>query len=142
LDTVPVSAPRELIARYRSAFVRGDVETLVDCFQFPLQVVTVEGGQVSVSIGHSEDWPRVLEGLLGAYKRLGVHDAVVRALEVSEPIEALAVVRARWSLQRQDGVPVYDFTAVYTLARAERGFRIVAIAHDELPKLRAATGAP
>jgi hypothetical protein len=36
------------------------------------------------------------------------------------------------------GDPVYDFTAVYTLADLEDGTRIVAIAHDESPRLMAA----
>ncbi len=43
-----------------------------------------------------------------------------------------------WALQREDGEAVYDFTAVYTLARLDNGLRIVAAAHDELPKLQVA----
>jgi hypothetical protein len=48
---------------------------------------------------------------------------------------ALAVAR----LRRADGGLVYDFTAVYALARAGGRLRIVAIAHDETPK---AAGCP
>ena len=50
-------------------------------------------------------------------------------------------MRVHWALQRANGDPIYDFTAVYSLARTEGRYRIVAIAHDELLKLRAAMGA-
>ncbi len=92
----------------------------------------------SVSVAGRDDWPQVIAGLLGAYERLGVVEVVPQALEVDEPMVAVAVVRVHWALQREDGDAVYDFTAVYTLARLDNGLRIVAIAHDELPKLQAA----
>ena len=84
----------------------------------------------------------MLARLLSAYKRLGVTDCVPRAVEISEPMDAVAVVRVHWALQRQDRKPVYDFSAVYTLALAASRLRIVALAHDELPKLQAALQRP
>ena len=55
---------------------------------------------------------------------------------------AVAVVRVHWALEREDGGPVYEFTALYTLARRDDRLSIIAIAHDELPKLQAALRAP
>jgi hypothetical protein len=136
-----VSAPRELIEQYRSAFASADVEALLDCFNFPLQVVSITTDQASVSIARTEDWPHVLDELLSGYERLGVAEAVPLSLEVTEPIEGVAFVRVHWALQHTNGDPIYDFKAVYTLARTHGRYRIVAIAHDELPKLRAAMGA-
>jgi hypothetical protein len=132
--------PQELMAQYRAAFVHGDVEALVDCFDFPLQVVSIEGDRAEVSIAHGEDWPGLLQGLLGAYQRLSVTDAVPLSLDVSELIEGLAIVRVHWALQRADGAPVYDFAAAYTLGRPAGQLRIIALAHNELPKLRAVAG--
>jgi hypothetical protein len=136
-----VSAPRELIEQYRSAFASADVEALLDCFNFPLQVVSITTDQASVSIARTEDWPHVLDELLSGYQRLGVAEAVPLSLEVTEPIKGVAFVRVHWALQRANGDPIYDFKAVYTLARTDGRYRIVAIAHDELPKLRTAIGA-
>ena len=136
-----MSAPRELIEQYRSAFASADVEALLDCFNFPLQVVSITTDQASVSIARTEDWPHVLDELLSGYERLGVAEAVPLSLEVTEPIEDVAFVRVHWALQHANGDPIYDFKAVYTLARTGGRYRIVAIAHDELPKLRAAMGA-
>jgi hypothetical protein len=69
---------------------------------------------------------------------LGVTDCVPLVIEITHPMDVIAVVQVRWILHRRNRQPVYDFTAVYTLARAEDGLRIVAIAHDELPKMQAA----
>ena len=94
---------------------------------------------MSVSVAHSQDWPEVISGLLDFYRRLEVADAVVLALEISEHLDAVAVIRVHWRLQRVDGVGLYDFTAVYTLARLGDDLKIIAIAHDELAKIRAAS---
>jgi len=37
-----MSAPQQLMEQHRGAFVRADVRTLIDCFTFQLQVVTVD----------------------------------------------------------------------------------------------------
>lgn len=137
-----MSAPREFVEQYRTVFTQADLSALIDCFAFPLQVVSVTDGEASTSVAHVEDWRGVLERLLGAYKGLGVTDCVPLAVEITEPMDAVAVIHVHWALQRADREPVYDFTAMYTLALAAGRHRIVALAHDELPKMRAALQGP
>ena len=137
-----MGAPQEFVERYRTAFTQADLSALIDCFAFPLQVVSVIDGEALNSVAYVEDWSAVLERLLSAYKRLGVTDCVPRAVEISEPMDAVAVVRVHWALHREDREPLYDFTAVYTLALATGRLRIVALAHDELPKMQAAMQRP
>ena len=132
---VPAS---QLIEDYRSAFLRADLTALVNCFDFPLQVASVDGDHVSVTIAGSQEWPEVLKGLLELYQRLGVADAAMLAVDISQPLDPVAIVRVHWDLQRADGTSVYDFTAVYTLVRMNGTRKIIAVAHDELPKIRAA----
>jgi hypothetical protein len=127
--------------QYRSAFGSADVDALLDCFNFPLQLVSITTDQASVSISGTEDWPHVLDELLSSYQRLRVAEPVLLSLEVTEPIEGVAFVRVHWALRRANGDLIYDFKAVYTLARTDSRYRIVAIAHDELPKLRDALAA-
>jgi len=124
--------------KYRSAFSRGDLQALMDCFSFPLQVISADGAEASVSVAVGENWPDVLQRLLDAYQRLGVVDAVPSELTIDQPMTSVALVRAHWALNREDGNSVYHFTAVYTLIRIEGRLRIAAIAHDELPALQAA----
>lgn len=133
-----MDTPQELLERYRSAFVRADVPALVGCFAFPLQVVSAADGDASISMAQAEEWPGVLERLLGVYQRLGVADCVPAAVEITELMDTAAVVQVQWALQREDRQPVYDFTAVYILALVDGRLQIVAIAHDELPRMQAA----
>ena len=135
---VGVSTSQELMEKYRSAFTRGDVTALMDCFSFPLLVLGATGAEASVSVADGETWPGVLQRLLDTYESLGVVEAVPLALSIDEPMMPVAIVRAHWALQRQNGDSVYDFTAVYTLARIDDQLRIVAVAHNELPALQAA----
>jgi hypothetical protein len=80
----------------------------------------------------------VLDGLLGAYRTLGVAEGVPLELEARELASGLRSARVHWELRREDGTAVYDFTAVYTLALLDGRWRAFSIAHDELPKLQAA----
>lgn len=133
-----MSAPLELLERYRTGFASGDVGALVACFTFPLQVVSVGEAEASITIVQADQWPGVLQGLLGAYKRLGVTDCVPVAVEATQPMAAVAVVRVQWELRREVRERVYDFTAVYTLVLTQGRLQIAAIAHDELAKMQAA----
>jgi hypothetical protein len=135
-----MGTPQELIEQYRDAFSRSDLDALVEFFGFPLQVVSVTDA-AAVSVVQRTDWTVVLERLLDTYRRLGVVNAVPLALDVSQPMEAVAFVQVHWQLKGQDDRTIYDFAAVYTLARTEGQLRIVSVAHDELPKLRAAMNA-
>ena len=81
-----MSAAQEFIEQYRSAFAHADVDALVECFAFPVQVVSVAEDRAFLSVAGPEDWPGVLEGLLGAYERLRASDVVPLAVEVSEPM--------------------------------------------------------
>lgn len=133
-----MTAAHEFIEQYRAAFVQAELSALVDCFNFPLQVVSVADGEAHASVVHVEEWRGVLERLLGAYERLGVADCVPVDVETIEAMEAVAIMRVHWALQRKNSEPVYDFTAVNTLALATGRLRIVGLVHDELPKMKAA----
>ena len=134
-NTCVVLPAQQLLDDYRSAFLRADLDALVNCFGFPLQVASVIGDEVSVTVARSEDWPEALRGLLDLYRRLEVADAVMLAVEISQPLDPVASIRVHWSLERADGSSVYDFTALYTLARVASNFKIIAIAHDERSRM-------
>ncbi len=134
-NTSVVLLAQQVLEEYRNAFRRGDLNALVSCFGFPLQVASVTGDEVSVTVAGSEDWPGVLQGVLDLYRRLDVAEAVMLAVEISQPLDPVAMIRVHWQLERLDGTSVYDFTAVYTLAQVAGSLKIIAIAHDELSRM-------
>jgi hypothetical protein len=135
LDSDAVTA---FIDGYRRTFETFDVDAICGAFAFPVQVVG-DAGQVGVVVVPAlETWRPQVDGIVGAYRLLGVTSSAVERLEVTEVTPRIAHATVRWGLRDSGGGAVYAFTASYTLADTPDGPRIVAIAHDETPKLAAA----
>ena len=128
----------EFMERYRAAFVRGDVVEVLEFYEYPLQLVDVGNRPVSMSAVDADGWRRTVGRIVRAYRQLAVSDASTGAFDVIETLPGAALVRARWTLRDPGGNPIYDFSAAYSLTDLGQGLRIVAITHDEVPKLRAA----
>jgi len=136
--TLDTAAATTFIEGYRRTFESFDVDAIADTFAFPLQVVGDAGDVTVVSVPSAEAWRPQLERILGAYRHVGVATSAISSLLVGEVTPRIAHATVRWDLRRADGSTVYDFTASYTLAETADGIRIVAIGHDESPKLAAA----
>ena len=122
---------------YRSAFEHRDIDAIVDLFAFPCHV-TGDGDPASLEIAtNREEWKPVIQRIFDAYERIGVDTATIENVSTDNVSPRLAVVRVAWHLKNADGATLYEFTSVYTLAEVEGRRRVSAVAHDELPKLRA-----
>ena len=139
MDTTPDL--RAFFADYRTTFARLDRDALLPFFSLPVQVVSATNDATSISVFDAESWPSVLDGLLGAYRILGVADAEPLQMDVTQVTPQVLSAHVRWELRRHDGSVVYGFSAVYTVVEVDGALRICAIAHDELPRLDAALGA-
>ena len=125
---------------YRLAFESFDVPAIVDQFSYPCQI-TSDAGEITVTVVPTrEAWVPLIERLIAAYRAIGVRTAQATGLRSIELSSGLAVAGVRWSLLDSEGQPLYDFDAAYTLADRGDGLRIVAIAHNEAPKLNEALG--
>jgi hypothetical protein len=131
-------AARAFMDDYRRTFERADVDAICALFAFPVQVVGEADGVTVAVVPSVDGWRPQIERVTGAYALLGVAGATIASMAVDEVTPGIAHATVTWSLARADGSPVYDFTASYTLADLPEGTRIVAIAHDETPKLLAA----
>lgn len=132
------SAAKAFIDRYRRTFETFDVDAITGCYAFPVLVVSQADDVTTTSVPAADGWRPQVERIVAAYRLLGVSGATVASLEIAAVAPGIAHATVTWSLHRASGEPVYDFTASYTLADLTEGTRIVAIAHDEAPKLRAA----
>lgn len=131
----------EFFDDYRLAFTRDDIDALIGCFAFPLHTVSITADPPAISVSSREDWLPVLRELLAAYRTLDVADALRLEMDLSRPIPGVVAARVHWGLRRSDGSRVYEFTALYTLVQTSGALRIVAIAHDEVARLREAMAA-
>lgn len=132
------AAAEAFVDAYRRTFETFDVAAIAACYAFPVQVVGEADGVSVASVPSADAWVPQVERIVGAYRLLGVAGATVARLDVDEVTPGIAHATVTWSLRTAAGDGVYDFTASYTLADLPEGTRIVAVAHDETPKLLAA----
>ena len=129
----------DFFEEYRTTFARYDADALAALFAFPFQAVSAtDDGAAITAAGGVDEWRPVLEGLLGMYRTLGVAEGEPLQLHSAELTPQTGSARVHWQLRREDGSTIYEFTAVYTLARVDGAWKVAGIVHDELPKLQAA----
>jgi hypothetical protein len=132
------STVRQFLDAYRAGFEAFDVEAIVDLFSYPCQI-TSDAGEVTVTtLGSREAWVPQIDRLVAAYREIGVRTAEVLELHLIELTSLVAQVSVHWGLADGEGRSIYDFDASYTVADRGDGMRITAIAHNEMPRLRAA----
>jgi len=127
---------RAFFTTYCSAFIRQDAPAIVGHFADMIHVASDTGDDVSVRVATAGEWRKTIDHLLETYRTIdfGWAEAIALATDALSP--RLVQVRVRWSLQDRARQPLYEFDALYTLARHTETFRITAIAHNEIPQYR------
>ena len=125
---------KDFFESYGAAFERRDPEEISKHFAYPAHVAT-EGHQVMLTpVLSSSEWTHQLKRLLEMYQRIDVRTARILAISVTPLSSLLVHARLRWGLGDSHGERLYDFDAVYTLGRFGHEWKVIAIAHNELPR--------
>lgn len=128
---------QRLLEAYRAAFEAFDVSRIADHFSYPFLIAS-DGDEIDVTIIDSrEAWIPQVERLVAVYRTIGVRSARAIRVRMTEFTPRLAQAIVRWRLIEGDGATLYDFDAAYTLADVGPEIRIIAIVHNETPRLRA-----
>ena len=127
---------RAFFTTYCSAFIRQDAPAIARHFAEMIHVASDTGDDVTVHVETAAEWRKTIDHLLEMYRAIdfGWAEAIALATDALSP--RLVQVRVRWSLQDRARQPLYEFDALYTLARHTETFRITAIAHNEIPQYR------
>jgi len=127
---------RAFFTTYCSAFIRQDAPAIAGHFADMIHVASDTGDDVSVHVATPAEWRKTIDHLLEMYRAIDVGWAEATALTTEAISPRLVHARLRWSLQDRARRPLYEFDALYTLARHTETFRIIAIAHNEIPRYR------
>ncbi len=127
----------EFFESYRAAFERSDSAAIADLFAYPCHIASDQGEIDLISVATRQEWIGQIERLLGGYRTIGVASARILELTTSELSPRLVQAILHWGLHDKAGGILYDFRAIYTLAAIDGALRITAIAHNEIPQLRA-----
>ena len=127
---------RAFFTSYCTAFIRQDAPAIAKQFADLVHVSSDEGREVTVTIATAEEWRNTIDRLLEMYRAIDVGsvEAIGLATDALSPL--LVQARVRWALYDKAKQPLYEFDAMYTLARHTEKFRITAIAHNEIIQYR------
>lgn len=127
---------RAFFTSYCTAFIRQDAPAISKRFADLVHVTSDEGRQVTVSVATAEEWRATIDRLLEMYRAINVGSVEALGLATDPLSSRLVQARLRWALYDKASRPLYEFDAMYTLARHTESFRITAIAHNEIPQYR------
>ena len=127
---------RSFFTSYCTAFIRQDAPAIAKHFADSVHVASDSGNDVSVRVASAAEWRRTIDRLLEMYRAIDFGSAEATGLGTDALSPRLVQARLRWALRDRAGRPLYEFDALYTLARHTELFRITAIAHNEIPHYR------
>jgi hypothetical protein len=127
---------RTFFTSYCTAFIRQDALAIVKLYADTVHVSSDSGDSVSARVVNSTEWRQTIDRVLEMYRGIDFGSAEALALATDAMSSRLVQARVRWALYDKTARPLYEFDAMYTLARHSELFRITAIAHNEIPQYR------
>jgi hypothetical protein len=127
---------RAFFTSYCTAFIRQDAPAIAKHFADLVHVASDAGDDVNVHVATAAEWRKTIDRVLDMYRAIDVGSVEATGLATDALSSRLVQARLRWSLTDKAAQPLYEFDAMYTLARHTETFRITAIAHNEIPQYR------
>jgi hypothetical protein len=127
---------RSFFTSYCTAFIRQDAPAIAKNFADLVHVASDSGDDVNVHVETAAEWRKTIDRLLDMYRAIDVGFIEATGLASDALSPRLVQARVRWALSDRASRPLYEFDAMYTLARHSEIFRITAIAHNEIPEYR------
>ena len=127
---------RAFFTSYCTAFIRQDAPAISKHFADMVHVASDNGDDVSVQVATAAEWRKTIDRILDMYRAIDVGSVEATGLATDALSSRLVQARVRWALNDRAARPLYEFDAMYTLARHTEIFRITAIAHNEIPQYR------
>jgi hypothetical protein len=129
---------RAFFTKYCSAYIRQDPAAVCKHYADLVHISSDTGDRVTVHVATNEEMLKTIAHLLEGYRSIGFATAEALAVATDEMTSRLVQARVLWLLRDKAAEPIYEFDAMYTLARHTEIFRITALAHNEIPQYRRA----
>ena len=127
---------RAFFTTYCTAFIRRDAPAIGRHFADQVHVASETGKTVRVQVENGDEWRKTIDRLLDMYLAINVASAEVKEMSIHPVSSRLVQASLHWALRDDKNAALYEFDALYTLARHSETFTIIAIAHNEVPQYR------
>lgn len=120
---------------YCAAFQALDVEAIANCVAYPSHIVS-DGDEVTlIAIANRQQCLVTMSRVVELHRQLGAPSGRIHDLSITELSPRLAQASLTMEALDRASNHLYDFQATYSLARFSGEWRIVAIAHNQIPRL-------
>ena len=127
---------RAFFTKYITAYIRQDPKAVAKHYADLVHISGDNGDRVTVHVETNDEMLKTIAHLIEMYRAIDFGSAEALGLATDELSSRLVQARVRWLLRDKAGNPLYEFDAMYTLARHTEIFRITALAHNEIPQYR------
>ena len=135
-----VSGVMEFLASYRAAFESYDTDTILDHYVFPCTIIS-DAEKVTPSLLRTREELRAgVDYVLSLHRQIGCRSGQLLALDITDLSPRLTGMMIRSRMRGENERPLYEFQGFYSLARTDAGCRILAISHNQIPRLLACAG--
>jgi hypothetical protein len=137
-----VSGVMEFLGSYRKAFEDYDTDAILDHYVFPCTIIS-DTEKITPSLLQTKEELRAgVDYVLSLHRQIGYRSGQLLLLDITELSPRLTGMMIRSRMRDKNGRPLYEFQGFYSLARLDAGCRIMAISHNQIPRLLACAGRP
>ena len=132
----------EFFGSYRKAFENYDTDGILDHFVFPCSIIS-DAETITPSLMQSREQLRAgVDYVLSLHRQIGYRSGRLLHLDITDLSPRLTGAMIRSRMCDEKGRSLYEFEGFYSLARTDAGCRIMAISHNQIPRLLACAGGP
>lgn len=120
---------------YCAAFETLDTNAIADCVAYPSHIISDAEEVALITMANRQECLAAMDKVVVLHRKLGAPKGRIHDLSILELSPRL--VQASLRMEVIDGAAnfLYDFQATYSLAKFSRAWRIVAISHNQIPRL-------
>ena len=126
---------RAFFRSYTAAFEALDVDAIADCVAYPSHIVS-DGEEVGlIAMADRQQCLAAMDRVVTLHRKLGAPAGRIHDLSIMELSPRLVQASLTMEVLDKSSSHLYDFQAIYSLAKFSGAWRIVAIAHNQIPRL-------
>jgi hypothetical protein len=120
---------------YCAAFEALDTEAIADCCTFPSHIASDAEEVVLIAMANRQECQAAMDKVVVLHRKLGSPSGRIHDLSILELSPRLVQASLRMEVLDRTANCLYDFQATYSLAKFSGAWRIVAISHNQIPRL-------
>ncbi len=120
---------------YCASFEALDPEAIADHYAYPGIIVSDAEEVALITLANRQECVAAVAKVVALHRKLGVPVGRIRDLSVLELSPRLVQASLKMEVLDETTSPLYGFEATYSLVKISGVWRIVAISHNQIPRL-------